>query len=144
MARKSGAATPNNPTRGEATLQEFANGDSSPEQLRQRAALLLDSKELLRDVQGLTPKDQTKFVDKIDQVRRMAYPTLLEPSLHYFCAGISDHRLAKCKSYICLGERVQRDSATSDFSRTFGRARKTWQHCPRIWRAYGCLARGVP
>jgi hypothetical protein len=141
MARKSSAATPNNPTRGEAILQELANSNSSPEQLMQQAAPLLNSKELLRDVQGLTPKDQTKFVDKIDQVRRL---DLSEPSLHYFCTGISVHRRAKCKIYIHLGERVQCNSTTSDFSRTFRRARETWQHCPRIWRAYGCLAGGVP
>jgi hypothetical protein len=64
------AAAPRNPTRGETILQEFANVDSSLEQLRQRAALLLNNKELLRDVQGLTPEDQTIFVDKIDQVCR--------------------------------------------------------------------------
>ena len=74
----------------------------------------------------------------------MAHPFLLGPSLHYFSAGISDHRLAKCKICIPPGGRVQCSYATSNFNPTFLRARETWQHCPRIRRAYRCLARGIP
>lgn len=61
-------AAPRNPTRGEAAIQEFANSSLTPEQLKQRAAPLLNNKELLRDVQGLTREDRAKFVDKVDQV----------------------------------------------------------------------------
>lgn len=63
-------ATPYNSTRGETAIQEFANSNLTPELLRQRAATLLDSKELLRDVRGLTPEDQAKFLDRVDQVCR--------------------------------------------------------------------------
>ena len=63
-------ATPRDSTRGETSIQEFANSSLTPELLKQRAATVLDSKELLRDVQGLRPGDQTKFVDKVDQVCR--------------------------------------------------------------------------
>jgi len=57
-------------TRGEVAIQEFVNSNLPSEQLRQRAAHLLSSKELLRTVRGLQPEDQTKFVDKVDQVRQ--------------------------------------------------------------------------
>ena len=71
MAKTSKAVVaPRGSTRGEVAIQEFANSSLPPEQLRQRAAPLLDSKELLRIVWGLPPEDQTRFVDKVDQVRR--------------------------------------------------------------------------
>ena len=63
-------ATPRNPTRGEAAIQEFAISSLTYKQSRQRVALLLKNRELLRDVQGLTPEDQAGFVEKVDQVRR--------------------------------------------------------------------------
>ena len=70
MARKRNTvAVPHKSTHGEAAIREFANSNLTPEQLRQRTPVLLDSKELLRNVLGLTPVDQTKVVDKIDQVR---------------------------------------------------------------------------
>ena len=63
-------AIPRNPSRGEAAIQEFVNSSLTSEQLRQRAAPLLNNKELLRDVQGLTREDRKKFVDKVDEVGR--------------------------------------------------------------------------
>ncbi|KAF9647758.1 kinase-like protein [Thelephora ganbajun] len=54
-------------TRGEAQIREFANSNLTPETSRQRAALLLNGKDLARNVRGLTPEDQTRFVDKVDQ-----------------------------------------------------------------------------
>ncbi|KAF9646894.1 kinase-like protein [Thelephora ganbajun] len=73
MAKKDNAATVSHTsTRGEASIQEFANSNLTPEASRQKAALLLDSKDLVRNVRGLTPEGQTKFVDKIDQ----AYSTI--------------------------------------------------------------------
>lgn len=71
MARKSNtAAAPQSSTRGEAPFREFANTSLTPEQSRQRAVHLLNSKDLLRIVRALAPEDQTKFIDKVDQVRR--------------------------------------------------------------------------
>jgi len=70
MVRKSSTiAAPQNSTRGEFAIREFANSNLTLEQSRQRAAVLLNSKGLLRNVLGLTPEDQAKFVDKIDQGR---------------------------------------------------------------------------
>jgi len=71
MARTSKTVVaPRGSTRGEVAIQEFANSNLPSEQLRQQAGPLLTSKELLRNVWGLPPEDQTKFVDKVDQVRR--------------------------------------------------------------------------
>jgi len=71
MSRKSNPVTaPRDPTRGETSIREFANSNLTPEQSRQRAGTLLNGKELLRNIQGLTPEDQIKFVDKVDQVSR--------------------------------------------------------------------------
>ena len=56
-------------TRGETPFREFANADLTPEQSKQRAVPLLKSKELLPNVQALTPEDRTKFIEKVDQVR---------------------------------------------------------------------------
>jgi len=71
MSRKSNTvAVPHNPTRGETSTREFANSNLTPEQSRQRAGTLLNSKELPQNIRGLTPEDQTKFVDKVDQVSR--------------------------------------------------------------------------
>ena len=94
------------PTRGEAAIQEFANSSLTPEQLKQRAALLLNNKELLRDVQGLGRGDQAKFVDKVDQVGRGNL--LFSPEIfpHYFCKGIPNRQLARCKIRNNLGGRM--------------------------------------
>lgn len=59
-----------NSTGAEATIQEFLTSDSTSGRLKQRATSLLNNKELLRNVQGLIPEDQTNFVDKADQVCR--------------------------------------------------------------------------
>lgn len=73
MIRTNNAATASrDPIQGEAAIQEFANSRLSPAQLRKLAAPLLRSKELLRDVQKLTPEDQMNFVNKVDQVCRYA------------------------------------------------------------------------
>jgi len=59
-----------NSIRGEAAIQEFSNSNLTPERSRQQAASLLGNKRLPRNVLGLTPEDQTRFVDKVDQVCR--------------------------------------------------------------------------
>ena len=64
------AAALQNSTSGEAPFREYAYSNLTPEQSKQRAALLLDSRDLLRNVQGLAPEDQTRFIDKVDQVSK--------------------------------------------------------------------------
>ena len=68
--RSSAASALRDSAGGEAPFLEFVDGNLTPEQSKQWTALLLDSKDLLRNVQGLAPEDQTRFIDKVDQVRR--------------------------------------------------------------------------
>ena len=71
MFGKGNASTASrNPTRGEIAIQELVNRDFKPQLLRQRAAQLLNSKQLLRNVLGLALEDQAKFVEKVDEVGR--------------------------------------------------------------------------
>jgi len=66
---------------GGAPIQEFANVTLSPEQTKQRAAALLNNKALLRKVKAVTLEDQTKFIDKVDQVCRSGRFSSLDASL---------------------------------------------------------------
>lgn len=144
MARTSKSiAAPHNSTRGEASIQDFANSNLPSEQLRQRAVSLLNSKELLQNVLGLTPEDQTKFVDKVDQVRRDHLCSLLVSSLYYSCEGISDRRPTKCEIRSHLRGLVQYNRAASNFGRTLCGTRETWQHSGGIWRTDRRLARAT-
>ena len=68
--RSNAAAALQSSTRGETSFREFANSTLALEQSKQRAAPLLNSKGLLQNVRALAPEDQTKFIDKIDQVCR--------------------------------------------------------------------------
>jgi hypothetical protein len=68
--RSNAASALQNSTGGEAPFREFVRSNLTPEQSKQRAALLLDRKDVLRNVQGLAPEDQTIFIDKVDEVRR--------------------------------------------------------------------------
>ena len=61
---------PRTSSRGEPLIREIIHTSLTPEQLRQRVAPLLIGEELLRNVLSLAPEDQTKFIDKVDQVRR--------------------------------------------------------------------------
>ena len=71
MFGKGNASTASrNPTRGEIAIQELVNRDFKPQLLRQRAAQLLNSKQLLRNVLGLALENQAKFVEKVDEVGR--------------------------------------------------------------------------
>lgn len=65
---KNFAKASHNSTLGEAQILELANGNLSLEALKHRATVLLTSKHILRDVLGLAPEDQARFVDRIDQV----------------------------------------------------------------------------
>ena len=57
-----------NPTHEEPAIRAFANSNLTPGGSKRQAASFLNSKELLRDFRGLSPEDQTKFLDKADQV----------------------------------------------------------------------------
>ena len=75
MTKKSNTvAASRNSTRGETAIREFANSNLTPEQSKPRAAILLNNKELLRNVPGLTPEEQARFLDRVDQVRRSCLP----------------------------------------------------------------------
>ena len=49
---------------------EFANGNLEPEALKKRASALLSSRDLPRNLLGLTLRDQVAFLEKVDQVCR--------------------------------------------------------------------------
>jgi len=141
MARKNDTVTvPHNSTRGEAAIREPANSNSTPEQLRQRTTVLRDSKEVLRNVPGLTwtPEEQTRFLDKFHQVCRSCLP---KPQLNYPCKGLSHYRLANRKIPNSLGGRVQCNLAPSNLGRVLGGARETWHHCYGVGMIHGHLAR---
>ena len=72
MARtgKTAVPAPRNQTRGEAPFQEFADNNPTPGLSRRQEALLLNDRKLLRTIRGLTPEDQVKFVEQVDQVRQ--------------------------------------------------------------------------
>jgi hypothetical protein len=57
--------TPRNSTGGGTLIQV-----SLPEPSTQHASVLLTSKDLVRNLKVMTPEDQAKFVNKVDQVRR--------------------------------------------------------------------------
>ena len=55
-------------TREESQVYVFINENLLPEQLREMAVSLLNSKELMRLVQGLPPGDQERFLMRLDRV----------------------------------------------------------------------------
>ena len=72
MAKKNNAAaTPHNSASRGTPIREFLNGDFPPETSRQRVAILLTGKDLARNILGLAPEDQTKFIDKVDRVSKV-------------------------------------------------------------------------
>ena len=71
MTRTGGAfVMPRKSACGETAIQEFTDTNLAPELLRQRASPLLNDKQLMQIVQGLTPDNQAKFLEKVDQVCR--------------------------------------------------------------------------
>lgn len=52
----------------EAAIREFIDGNSTSEQSGRRTISPSTIKELLRNIQGLELEDQTKIVDRVDQV----------------------------------------------------------------------------
>ena len=73
-----------NSTSADTPFREFAYSNLTPEQSKQRAALLLDSRDLLRNIQGLAPEDQTRFIDKIDQVSLSSLICIPHDHLSFF------------------------------------------------------------
>ena len=125
----------------ETAIQAFANSNLTPEQSRRQAAPFLNSKELLRDFLRLSPEDQAKFVERIDQVGRERPLFSPEPSLHRFFKGLPDRQPAKREVRNRPRERVQRDRTTPNFSRTFRGAQETREHRRSIWGIERHLAR---
>jgi len=141
MTKKTKAvAALRNSTRGETAIREFANSNLTLEQLKPRAAVLLNNKELLRNVPGLTPEEQTKFLDRVDQVRRSCPP---EISTHHPSKGLSYYRLVQHKIRNSLGGRVQCNQATSNLSRGLNRVCEAWHHCCGVGGVHRRLARRV-
>ena len=64
------SATSGDLTRGETAILTFTNGNLPPDHLKQQAARFIINGELLPEIRGLTQEEQTKFVDKVDQVCR--------------------------------------------------------------------------
>lgn len=101
-----GKAGTRNSIRGEATIQDFANSDLTTEQSRRQAAALLNSKELLRNLGGLTAEDQTKFLDKIDQVWRAVHslskpPQFIIPAKVYPTVAFRDVKILVALGEVC-------------------------------------------
>lgn len=70
MSRKAAAAA-GDLVRGEAAILEFTKSNLTPERLRQRAAHFLMNPRSTRSIQGLSPEEKTKFLDRVDQVCRL-------------------------------------------------------------------------
>jgi hypothetical protein len=69
MAKKNNAVpTSHNTTGGATPIREILNANLPSEALRVRAGPLLTGKDLARNILAVTPQDQTKFLDKVDQV----------------------------------------------------------------------------
>lgn len=125
MARNNNAASASlRSTGGVTSIQEILNGDLRSETFRLRAENVLIDKDLVRNVMGMAPQDQARFLDKVDQVqqsRRLSQ----NPRFTDSRKGIPYFRLAKCEMYLRPRERMQRDPAASDFSRALHGTGKT-------------------
>ena len=126
MSKKNNATTTSrSSTRVDAQILEFASSNLPLDALAQRAIFFLTAfKDLARNILGLTPGDQEKFVDKIDQVCQHPYP--LKYWVLHFCKGIPSCGSAKCKTRSGTGKRVQCNSTASNLSCTLHRTGKTW------------------
>jgi hypothetical protein len=68
--KNNGAVIPYNLAAGGAPIREFLYSNFSPETLRQQAATLLSNKDLVRNILGMTQREQTRFLDKVDEARQ--------------------------------------------------------------------------
>lgn len=64
------AASLQNSTNRETSFRAFAYNNLTPEKAKRWAAILLDHKDLLQNIHELPPEDQTRFINKVDQVCR--------------------------------------------------------------------------
>ena len=126
MAKK--VAASHNLTNGGTSMREILYGGLPFETLRAQVGIVLTGKDLVSNILGLTPQEQTKFLDKVDQVGLSLPSSLLKSSIHlfFFYKGIPYFRLAKCEVYLRPGERMQRSSAASDLSCALHGTRETW------------------
>lgn len=67
-------AATGDPIRGETAILKFTNSELPPEFLRQQAAYWIVNEQLLPEIRRLTLEEQTKFLDKADQVCRDESP----------------------------------------------------------------------
>ena len=73
VKKNNAAATPHNSASGGTLVREFLNGEFPPETPRQRVAIFLTGKDLVRNMK-LAPEDQTKFLDKVDRCTKVNNP----------------------------------------------------------------------
>ena len=97
------ATTPHNSTSEGTPAHKFLNANFPPETLRKRAAVLLTRRGLVKNILRMTPEDQTKFIDRVDQVWQ-PFSRFRDSSPIYFYKGIPRFRLEKCQAYNCSGE----------------------------------------
>ena len=81
---ETGNSTRDGPNRLEAKVQELINSRLSARRVRQRAGRLLASGDLLQVVQALTPEEQGRFVDRVDQVRRLGCLSIISANVPLF------------------------------------------------------------
>jgi len=70
ITKKRAVGMPRTIARQESGVYVFINENLLPEKLREMASSLLNNKDPVRMVLGLPQKDQARFVDRADQVRR--------------------------------------------------------------------------
>jgi len=134
-------AATGDPIRGEPAILNFTNNNLPPELLRQQAAYWIVN-ELLPEIRGLTPEEQRKFVDRVDQV--CWGESFLNAPLYHFYKDISNCRLQKRENHNRLRESVQRNRATSDLDRTLPRTQKPLQSYRSARKILGYLERTIP
>ena len=84
VTMETGNSTRDGPNRLEAKVQELINSRLSARRVRQRAGRLLASRDLLQVVQALTPEEQGRFVDRVDQVRRLGCLSIISANVPLF------------------------------------------------------------
>jgi len=67
--------------REESQIYVIINDNLLPEQLREMAVSLLNSKELMRLVEGLPPEDQERFLMRVDRVSQNPRAVVLPRNL---------------------------------------------------------------
>lgn len=123
--------------RGEFAVHEFINSTLPPEQLKLIAVYLLNSEELPRRVRGLTPENQVRFLDRVNQVRRGQWFNAFPHRSH---KGSSHCRHRNHGARGRLGSSLQRHWTPTEFSCTHRRARETRKYSYSLHGANGHMA----